>query len=120
MAGVGGWWNLMYLIPVLGLVWILVTNTKADQRGVRVSGLLTRRSIGWDRLSRLELDGPRWVVAVDTSGRRTRMPMVLTRDLPRLAAASGGAFEFTEPEQSTPPADGGIDAGSARSQQPQS
>lgn len=103
MAGVGGWWTLTYLIPILGLVWILVTNTKADQDRVRVSGLLTHRSIPWNRLSRLELDGPRWVVAVDPAGRRTRLPMVLTRDLPRLAEASGGAFEFTAPVEAGAP-----------------
>lgn len=104
LAGVGGWWNLMYLVPVAGLAWILLTHTSADAEGVRVSGLLRRRTLPWSSIDRLELDGQRWVVAVERTGRRTRMPMVLTRDLPQLAEASGGAFDFTEPVPAAAPA----------------
>lgn len=111
MAGAGGWWNLTYLIPVLGLLWILLTHTSAGADGVRVSGLITRRFLPWERISRLELDGQRWVVAAEHNGRRTRLPMVLTRDLPRLAAASHGAFTFTVPEPQQAPGAGGVTSG---------
>ncbi|WP_051266847.1 PH domain-containing protein [Nakamurella lactea] len=123
MAGAGGWWNLTYLVPTLGLVWILVTRTTATPDGVRVSGLLTRRLLPWQRIDRLELDGQRWVVAAERNGRRTRLPMVLTRDLPRLAAASGGAFAFTAPELVAPgtetsPPSTGIDPATASDGEP--
>lgn len=96
LAGLGGWWNLMYLVPVLALVWAVTTRTTADATGVRVSGLLRRRSIAWDQIERLELDGPRWIVLVTRDGTRIRLPMVLTRDLPRLTARSGGALTFDD------------------------
>lgn len=98
MAGAGGGWTLAYLIPVLGLAWVLLTYTTASPSGIRVSGLLGRRRLEWERIRGLELDGQRWVVALERSGRRTRLPMVLARDLARLAAASGGTFEFTAPQ----------------------
>lgn len=96
LAGLGSWWNLMYLVPVLALVWAVTTRTTADTAGIRVSGLLRRRSIAWDQIDRLELDGPRWIVLVTRDGSRTRLPMVLTRDLPRLTARSGGKLSFDD------------------------
>lgn len=96
LAGLGSWWNLMYLVPVLALVWAVTTRTTADAAGIRVSGLLRRRSIAWDLIDRLELGGPRWIVLVTRDGSRTRLPMVLTRDLPRLTARSGGKLSFDD------------------------
>jgi hypothetical protein len=96
LAGLGELWNLMYAVPVLALIWTVVTYTAADASSVRVSGLIRRRTLPWDRIDRVELDGPRWVVAVARDGSRIRLPMVMTRDLPRLSAASGGMFDFVE------------------------
>lgn len=93
LGAVGGWWLLMFLIPLTGLVWVLITRTTVDSAGVRVSGLATRRSLPWQQIGRVELDGGRWVVVRERNGRRTRLPMVLSADLPRLAEASGGAFD---------------------------
>lgn len=98
LASLGGWWLLMYLVPVVGLAWILLTRTTVGPDGLRVSTLRGRRSLAWDTIEHLELDGPRWLVAVQQNGRRTRLPMVLPRDLPRLSAASGGALDFRMPE----------------------
>lgn len=96
LAGLGDLWNLMYAVPALALIWTVVTHTAADTSSVRVSGLTRRRTLPWDRIDRVELDGPRWVVAVDRDGGRIRLPMVMAKDLPRLAAASGGVFSFVE------------------------
>lgn len=96
LAGLGSWWNLMYLVPVLAMLWAVMTRTATDATGIRVFGLLRRRSIAWDQIDRLELDGPRWIVLVTRAGTRTRLPMVLTRDLPRLTARSGGAITFDD------------------------
>lgn len=97
LAGLGDLWNLMYAIPALALIWTVVTYTTADATSVRVSGLAGRRTLPWERIDHIEVDGPRWVVAVARDGCRTRLPMVMTRDLPLLSAASGGVFDFAEP-----------------------
>lgn len=98
LASLGSWWLLMYLVPVIGLAWILLTRTVADADGLRVGTLRGRQSIGWDSIEHLELDGPRWLVAVQSNGRRSRLPMVLPRDLPRLSVASDGALDFQLPD----------------------
>jgi len=112
LAGLGDLWNLMYAVPVLALIWTVVTYTAADATSVRVSGLIRRRSLPWDRIDRVELDGPRWVVAVARDGSRIRLPMVMTRDLPRLSAASGGVFTFVDrgPAENTTAAGEGAEA----------
>ncbi len=97
LGATGGWRLLMFLIPLAGLVWVVITRTTADAAGLRVSGLATRRSLSWAQIGRVELDGGRWVVVTDRAGRRTRLPMVLPGDLPRLVEVSGGAFDPAAP-----------------------
>jgi hypothetical protein len=80
----------LYLLPLVGLIYILITRTVADDSQISTSGLLGTRRIRWAELDGLEFHGPRWAIAVALDGRRIRLPMVRPRDLPRLAAVSGG------------------------------
>lgn len=83
-------WLALYVFPAVGLAYILLTRTVADAEAIRTTGLLGGRRIAWADLDGLEFHGPRWAIAVGTSGRRFRLPMVRPRDLPRLAQVSGG------------------------------
>lgn len=83
-------WLALYVFPVGGLVYILLTRTVADGAMIRTTGLLGSRRIAWADLDGLEFHGTRWAIAVGSSGRRVRLPMVRPRDLPRLAQVSGG------------------------------
>ncbi len=83
-------WLALYVFPAVGLAYILLTRTVADAEMIRTTGLLGSRRITWTELDGLEFHGPRWAIAVGTSGRRFRLPMVRPRDLPRLAEVSGG------------------------------
>lgn len=109
LAGLGGGWYLLFLLPVAALVWVVLTRTSADRDGITVRSWRGVRRLPWRTLDHLELSEARWTVAVEDSGRRTRLPMVLPRDLPALAAASGGALRFDLPGSApdTPAADGG-------------
>lgn len=97
LAGLGGWWSLMYLVPLAALVWTLLTRTVVDPRGITVRTWLGTKKLSWQSIVNLELTEARWTVALDTRGGRTKLPMVLPRDLPALAAASGGAIRFEMP-----------------------
>ncbi|GGL85074.1 PH domain-containing protein [Nakamurella endophytica] len=89
------WFLPIYLIPLLALVYAAVTRTSATPAAITTVGLRGVRRIPWDRLDRFEFRGSRWAVAVDADGRRTRLPMVRPRDLPRLAEVSGGRLTLT-------------------------
>lgn len=97
LAGVGGWWTLIYLVPVAALAWTLLTRTVVDPRGITVHSWHGAQKLAWHEIVNLELTEARWTVALDVRGRRTRLPMVLPRDLPALAEASGGAIRFEMP-----------------------
>ena len=91
LATVGAkFWLALYVLPVIGLAYVLLTRTVADAQAIRTTGLLGGRRINWADLDGLEFHGPRWAIAVATSGRRFRLPMIRPRDLPRLAQVSGG------------------------------
>lgn len=98
LAGLGGAWYALFALPVAAVAWVLLTRTTADTAGITVRSYRGVTRLPWDTLDHLELAEARWTVAVQDSGRRTRLPMVLPRDLPALAAASGGALQFDLPE----------------------
>ena len=97
VATVNVWWALLFVVPVLIGVAVLLTRTEVDGEAITVHGLRPKRRLPWPELDRLEFSGPRWAVAVSTDERRIRLPMVRPRDLPVLAAVSGGYLTFTTP-----------------------
>ena len=109
LATVGGGWWALYAIPVIAAVYIVVTRTTADGAQVSAHSLLGAKRMTWSDMDGLELRDARWTVAVGKDGRRLPLPMVRPRDLPRLAAASGGSLNLD------PQASGDQNAGAADS-----
>jgi hypothetical protein len=101
LATVGGGWIWLYLLPVLALIYVLITRTVADPTGVQTSGITGLHRLAWAEMDGLEFSGSRWAVAVAHDGRRLRLPMVRPRDLPRLAAVSGGSLWLDPPAEPT-------------------
>ncbi|MET0863155.1 MAG: PH domain-containing protein [Nakamurella sp.] len=125
LATAGGAWWVLYIVPVLGFVWVLITHTRATTQRITTFGLLGSKSMAWDELDQLELPDARWAIAVGQDGRRLRLPMVRPRDVPRLVAVSGGSLRLgaaadpaadqaatvTDPPQVTPEPAAGTEAG---------
>ncbi|MEV0697777.1 PH domain-containing protein [Saccharopolyspora sp. NPDC050389] len=86
----GTWALLLYLIPLGLLVWILRTRTTVDAEQVTVRTVFGRAKFGWDDVVSLRLNEKRWLKAVLRSGKEVQLPAVRVRDLPRVAAISGG------------------------------
>lgn len=91
------WLLWLYVIPVLALVYVVVTRTVADATSIATRGLAGHRRIRWDDLDGFEFQGPRWALAVTQAGGRIRLPMVRPRDLPVLAEVSGGRLTLGTP-----------------------
>jgi Bacterial PH domain len=94
LATAGGLWWLAFFVPLLALVWVVVTRTTATPTRVTAYGLLGARRMDWTEMDGLEFNQSRWAIAVGLDGRRLRLPMVRPRDLPRLAAVSGGSLRL--------------------------
>ncbi|MBB5155404.1 PH domain-containing protein [Saccharopolyspora phatthalungensis] len=86
----GTWALLLYLIPLVLLVWILRTRTTVGPQQVAVRTIVGRTRFSWDDVASLRLDERRWLKAVLRSGKEVRLPAVRVRDLPRLSAISSG------------------------------
>lgn len=82
--------NLLFLLPIVALIYVLWTRTVVDAHHLTVFSLRGRRRLPWAELDGLEFRGPRWATAITMSGKRFRLPMIRPRDLPRLASVSGG------------------------------
>jgi hypothetical protein len=96
LASAAVWLLWLWLIPLFGLFYVFWTKTVADDREIVVYDQRGRRTLAWADLDGFEFQGPRWGVAVLADGKRVRLPMVRPRDLPRLAAVSGGRLYLGE------------------------
>lgn len=110
LATVGGAWIWLYVLPVLALLYVLVTRTVADRNGLRTKGPTGFRSMLWPEMDGMEFRGSRWAVAVGLDGRRLRLPMVRPRDLPRLVAVSGGYLDMDKLAAGVPAGEDPADA----------
>ncbi|MEO5833123.1 MAG: PH domain-containing protein [Nakamurella sp.] len=96
LASASVWTVGLYLLPIYGLAYVLVTRTVADDRTITASTPISRRRIPWADLDGFEFQGQRWAIAVTLDGKRIRLPMVRPRDLRRLAEVSGGRLYLGE------------------------
>ncbi len=109
LATAGGGWIWIYVLPVLALLYVVVTRTIADRTGLRTGGPTGFHSMAWTEMDGMEFRGSRWAVAVGLDGRRLPLPMVRPRDLPRLATVSGGHLDLEKMAAGAPAsADGGV------------
>lgn len=81
---------LVYLVPLGIIAWTLRTRTVIDAEGLRVRRVVGGHHVTWDAVTALRLDDRARVHAVLDGGRELALPAVRVRDLPVLAAASGG------------------------------
>ncbi len=97
------WFFLIYLIPIGIIVWVLRTRTVADSSTVTTRSLLTRRRVRWEDIASLHLRTDGKVGAVLKDGTELPLHAVRVRDLPALAAASGGRLPNPEPNPEPDP-----------------
>jgi Bacterial PH domain len=81
---------LIYLVPLGMIAWVVRVRTVADADALTVRRVVGSRRVPWSEISSLRLHNKARVRAVLTDGAELPLPSVHTRDLPQLAAASGG------------------------------
>ncbi|MGY1847337.1 MULTISPECIES: PH domain-containing protein [unclassified Blastococcus] len=92
-ALVSPWTLLLLLVPVAVAAWVLRTGVDVDDRGITARSLVGSRTVPWPELAGIRLGrrGELWLVT--TRSTEVRLPVLRVRDLPRLAAASGGRLD---------------------------
>jgi len=97
LATVHVWTLVFLLLPVAVAAVVLRTGIDVDDAGITVRSAVGRRLVGWDELAgvRVGRRGDLWLVT--RQGTEVRLPVLRTRDLPRLAALSGGRIPSPTP-----------------------
>jgi hypothetical protein len=97
LATAGPWWPLVLLLPVAAAAWVLRVGVDVDDDGLTARSLVGRRRVPWGELAGIRVAdrGELWLVT--TGGTEVRLPVMRARDLPRLAALSGGRIEVPGP-----------------------
>jgi hypothetical protein len=94
---------LMFVIPVVAIVFIARTATFVDAGGITVRAAFGQRRMSWDEIRGLSVTG-RSVYAVLSDG-SVRLPCVGVPNLAAVARASGGRLpEMAEPTPKYAPA----------------
>ncbi len=97
LAAASPWLAAVWLLPVLGGVWVVRAGVDADRTGLTVHELFRTRRLAWDDIAGLRIRRSR-VAAVRRDGRAVRLPVLRPRHLSVLASVSGGRLpDPTEP-----------------------
>src|SRR3954463_10875931 len=96
-AAAAPWAAVLLLIPLTLAAWVLRVGVDVGDEGLAVRSLLAQRQVGWTELAgvRVADRGGLWLVT--TAGTEVRLPVLRARDLPRLAALSGGRISVPQP-----------------------
>ena len=90
---------VLLLLPLVAAAWVLRVGVDVGDDGVTVHSLAGRRWVGWAELAGIRVGerGNLWLVT--TRGTEVALPVLRARDLPRLAALSGGRIPVSEPRR---------------------
>ena len=97
VAFLSGWALLVLLAPALLAAWVLRVGVTVGDDGIGVQSLVGRRRLGWEELAGIRVGERRDLWLVTTRGTEVRLPVLRARDLPRLAALSGGRIDVPAP-----------------------
>jgi hypothetical protein len=91
------WALLLLVLPVLLALWVLRVGVVVGDDGIGVQSLAGSRSVGWAEIAGIRVGerGDLWLVT--TRSTELRLPVLRARDLPRLAALSGGRIDVPAP-----------------------
>jgi hypothetical protein len=88
---ISAWWLLeLYLIPIAIAYCVRTVGTTVDAEGMSARGVFRIRRVTWQHVTALRLRTRSRVSAVLDDGSELPLPAVHLRDLPALAAVSGG------------------------------
>ncbi|MCZ2859793.1 PH domain-containing protein [Blastococcus sp. VKM Ac-2987] len=93
-AAIAWWTPVLLLVPAAMAVAVLRRGVDVADDGITVRALLGSRTVRWPELAGIRVGrrGDLWLVT--TAATEVQLPVLRTRDLPRLAAVSGGRLEI--------------------------
>jgi len=90
LAAAAPWAPLLLVVPALIAAWVLRVGVDVADDGVTVRTMVAGRHVPWREVAGIRVAERGALHLVTTRGTELRLPVLRARDLPRLAAASGG------------------------------
>jgi hypothetical protein len=99
LAFAASWTPVLLVVPLVVALWVLRVGVDVGDDGLTVRSLAGQRQVPWREIAgiRVARGGGLWLVT--TRGTELHLPVMRARDLPRLAAVSGGRIEVPQPPQ---------------------
>ena len=97
LASAATWTLAFLLVPVLAAAWVLRVGVDVADDGVTVRSLAAARHVPWREVAGIRVAERGDLRLVTTRGTELRLPVLRARDLPRLAAVSGGRIPAPGP-----------------------
>jgi len=97
LASAATWTLAFLLVPVLAAAWVLRVGVDVADDGVTVRSLAAARHVPWREVAGIRVAERGDLRLVTTRGTELRLPALRARDLPRLAAVSGGRIPAPGP-----------------------
>ena len=91
------WTLVLLLVPAVLAAWVLRVGVSIGDDGIAVHSLVGARSVPWREVAGIRVGEGRALWLVTTRGTEIRLPVLRVRDLPRLAALSGGRIDVPAP-----------------------
>ena len=97
LAFAAPWTPVLLVIPLAATLWVLRVGVDIADDGLTVRSVAGQRQVPWAEVAgiRVARRGDVWLVT--TRGTELHLPVMRARDLPRLAALSGGRIDVPEP-----------------------
>jgi hypothetical protein len=97
LAFAAPWTLVVLLIPAAVAAWVLRVGVDIGDDGITVRSLAGQRRVPWSELAGIRVAEDHRLWLVTTGGTEVRVPVMRARDLPRLAALSGGRIPAPAP-----------------------
>jgi hypothetical protein len=99
LAFAASWTPVLLVIPLAAALWVLRVGVDVGEDGLTVRSLAGQRQVRWQEVAgiRVARRGELWLVT--TRGTELHLPVMRARDLPRLAAVSGGRIDVPQPPE---------------------
>ena len=97
LAFAAPWTPVLLLVPLVVAVWVLRVGVDIADDGLTVRSLAGERRVPWSELAGIRVARRGQLRLVTNHGTEVRVPVMRARDLPRLAALSGGRIDVPAP-----------------------
>jgi len=103
LAFAAPWTPILLVIPLAVTLWVLRVGVDVADDGLTLRSLAGQRQVPWREVAGIRVAPRGDLFVVTTRGTELHLPVMRARDLPRLAALSGGRIDVPQPPRYQPP-----------------